>query len=43
MIRLRALLVKEFIQMRRDNLTLAMMLALPIVQLVLLVSPSTWM
>lgn len=35
MIRLRALLVKEFIQMRRDNLTLAMMLALPIVQLVL--------
>lgn len=35
MIRLRALLVKEFIQMKRDNLTLAMMLALPIVQLVL--------
>ncbi len=33
MIRLRALLKKEFIQMRRDNLTLAMMIALPIVQL----------
>lgn len=33
MIRLRALLLKEFIQMRRDNLTLAMMLLLPIVQL----------
>lgn len=33
MIRLRALLIKEFIQMRRDNLTLAMMIALPIVQL----------
>lgn len=33
MIRLRALLIKEFIQMRRDNLTLAMMIAFPIVQL----------
>ena len=33
--RLRALLVKEFIQMRRDRLTLAMMLGIPIVQLLL--------
>jgi ABC-2 type transport system permease protein len=33
--RLRALLIKEFIQMRRDKLTLAMMLVLPIVQLLL--------
>jgi len=33
--RLRALLVKEFIQMRRDRLTLAMMLVMPIIQLVL--------
>jgi len=31
--RLRALLVKEFIQMRRDRLTFAMMIGLPIVQL----------
>ena len=35
MIRLKALLKKEFIQMRRDNLTLAMMLVLPIVQLLI--------
>lgn len=35
MIRLRALLVKEFIQMRRDRLTFAMMIGLPIVQLLL--------
>jgi len=33
--RLRALLVKEFIQMRRDRLTFAMMIGLPIVQLLL--------
>ena len=33
--RLRALLVKETIQMRRDRLTFAMMLAVPLVQLVL--------
>ncbi|CVK19063.1 MULTISPECIES: ABC transporter permease [Sporomusa] len=33
MIRLRALLIKEFIQMRRDRLTFAMMVGLPIVQL----------
>jgi len=33
--RLRALLVKEFIQMSRDRMTLAMMVALPIVQLIL--------
>jgi len=33
--RLRALLIKEFIQMRRDRLTLAMMLAMPIIQLLL--------
>jgi ABC-2 type transport system permease protein len=33
--RLRALLVKEFIQMSRDRLTFAMMVALPIVQLLL--------
>jgi len=31
--RLRALLMKEFIQMRRDRLTFAMMIGLPIVQL----------
>ncbi len=33
--RLRALLIKEFIQMRRDKLTFAMMIGLPIVQLLL--------
>jgi ABC-2 type transport system permease protein len=33
--RLRALLIKEFLQMRRDRLTLAMMLGLPIIQLLL--------
>ncbi len=33
--RLRALLIKEFIQMRRDRLTFAMMIGLPIVQLLL--------
>jgi ABC-2 type transport system permease protein len=33
--RLQALLIKEFIQMRRDRLTLAMMLVLPIAQLML--------
>jgi ABC-2 type transport system permease protein len=33
MIRLRALLIKEFIQMKRDNLTLALMVLLPIIQL----------
>jgi ABC-2 type transport system permease protein len=33
--RLRALLVKEFIQMSRDRITFAMMVALPIVQLLL--------
>lgn len=31
--RLRALLIKEFIQMKRDRLTLAMMVGLPIIQL----------
>ena len=35
MIRLRALLLKEFIQMRRDRLTFGMMVGLPIVQLLL--------
>jgi len=35
MIRLRALLLKEFIQMRRDRLTLGMMIGLPIIQLLL--------
>jgi ABC-2 type transport system permease protein len=35
MIRLRALLVKEFIQMRRDKLTFAMMIVMPIIQLLL--------
>lgn len=35
MIRLRALLRKEFIQMRRDRLTFAMMIGLPIIQLLL--------
>jgi len=34
-IRLRALLIKEFIQMRRDRLTFAMMVVMPIVQLLL--------
>ncbi|HEY3424029.1 MAG TPA: ABC transporter permease [Negativicutes bacterium] len=33
--RLKALLIKEFLQMRRDRLTLAMMLGLPIIQLLL--------
>jgi ABC-2 type transport system permease protein len=33
--RLRALLAKEFIQMRRDRITFAMMLAVPLLQLVL--------
>ncbi len=33
--RLRALLIKEFIQMRRDRLTFAMMLMVPVVQLLL--------
>jgi ABC-2 type transport system permease protein len=33
--RLRALLLKEFIQMRRDRITFAMMLAVPVMQLVL--------
>lgn len=35
MIRLRALLLKEFIQMRRDRLTFGMMVGLPIIQLLL--------
>ncbi|MBP2665141.1 MAG: ybhS [Firmicutes bacterium] len=35
MIRLRALLLKEFIQMRRDRLTYAMMIGMPIIQLLL--------
>ncbi len=33
--RLRALLVKEFIQMRRDRLTFGMMIGIPLVQLIL--------
>lgn len=33
MIRLRALLIKEFIQMKRDRFTFAMMVGLPIIQL----------
>lgn len=33
MIRLRALLRKEFIQMKRDNLTLALMILMPVIQL----------
>ena len=33
--RFRALLIKEFIQMRRDRITFAMMLAVPLMQLVL--------
>ncbi len=33
--RLRALLSKEFIQMRRDRITFAMMLGVPLIQLVL--------
>ncbi len=33
--RLRALLIKEFIQMRRDRITFGMMLIMPIVQLIL--------
>ena len=35
MIRLRALLRKEFIQMRRDRLTFAMMVGIPLLQLTL--------
>jgi len=35
MIRLRALLVKEFIQMRRDRLTFGMMVIIPIIQILL--------
>lgn len=35
MIRLKALLIKEFIQMRRDRLTFGMMIVLPIIQLLL--------
>jgi len=34
-IRLKALLIKEFIQMRRDRLTFAMMVVMPIIQLLL--------
>jgi ABC-2 type transport system permease protein len=34
-VRLRALLIKEFIQMRRDRITFAMMLGVPLMQLVL--------
>jgi ABC-2 type transport system permease protein len=34
-VRLRALLVKEFIQMRRDRITFGMMLGVPIIQLLL--------
>ena len=34
MIRLKAMLIKEFIQMQRDKLTFGMMIALPIVQLI---------
>ncbi len=33
--RLKALLIKEFIQMRRDHITFAMMLGIPLIQLVL--------
>jgi ABC-2 type transport system permease protein len=33
--RLQALLIKEFLQMRRDRLTLVMMLGLPVIQLIL--------
>ena len=35
MIRLRALLLKEFIQMRRDRLTFGMMVVMPIIQLLI--------
>ncbi|MEG6584488.1 ABC transporter permease [Dendrosporobacter sp. 1207_IL3150] len=35
MIRLKALLIKEFIQMKRDRLTLGMMVAMPIFQLLI--------
>ena len=35
LLRLKALIQKEFVQMRRDRLTLAMMLLLPLVQLAL--------
>jgi ABC-2 type transport system permease protein len=34
-VRLRALLIKEFIQMRRDRVTFAMMLGVPLMQLIL--------
>lgn len=35
MIRLRALLLKEFIQMRRDRLTFGLMIGIPIFQLLM--------
>lgn len=34
-----AILMKEFIQMRRDRMTFAMMIAIPIMQLMLFASP----
>lgn len=34
-VRLKAIIVKEFIQMRRDRLTFAMMIGLPLIQLIL--------
>jgi ABC-2 type transport system permease protein len=33
--RFKAIMVKEFIQMRRDRLTLAMMMIIPLIQLIL--------
>jgi ABC-2 type transport system permease protein len=35
MARFRAMLAKEFIQMRRDRLTFAMMIGIPLLQLIL--------
>src|SRR5438309_12106929 len=35
LVRLRAIIVKEFLQMRRDRLTFAMMLGIPLIQLTL--------
>ncbi len=33
--RLKAMIIKEFVQMRRDKTTLAMMIGIPLIQLIL--------
>jgi len=39
--RLNALVIKEFIQMRRDRLTFAMIIGLPVIQLLLFLPPPS--